>query len=376
MTDVKKRAGDLFVHDVTVEEGTLAVGDAANLRVDHARRAAIRANHTGTHLLHEALRGALGDHVAQRGSLVAPGRLRFDFVHHEAMTPDEIAGVERAVNDYIRQNDAVTTRLMSPEEAQAEGARALFGEKYGAEVRVVSVGRRPEGEDGPAGRIYSLELCGGTHVARAGEIGLLVVTGETASSSGVRRVEALTGQAAYDHLTTQARHMADTAATLKVRLEDAPARVRALMDERRDLERQLAQARKQLAMGGGAGAEDAIRVVNGVRLFARVAEGISLKDLRGLVDEGKQAVGSGIVAIAGVSEDGKAGIAVGVTDDLTATFDARDLVRTGSAVMGGTGGGGRPDMAQAGGPDASKAGEAVEAVAEALEAARAVEAAE
>ncbi|MEM7709952.1 MAG: DHHA1 domain-containing protein, partial [Pseudomonadota bacterium] len=266
-----------------------------------------------------------------------------------------------------RQNDAVTTRLMSPDEAQKEGARALFGEKYGDEVRVVSLGHRPEGEEGPAGSVYSLELCGGTHVRRAGDIGAFVVTGEGASASGIRRIEALTGAEAYDYLANQDRRLADTALALKVRAEDVPARVRALMEERRDLERQLAAAKKQLAMGGRGGAENAIRDIAGVKLFARVAEGISLKDLRGLVDEGKQAVGSGIVAIAGVSEDGKAGIAVGVTDDLTGRFNAVDLVRIGSQTMGGKGGGGRPDMAQAGGPDASKAGEAVEAVAAALE---------
>ena len=374
--DTKKRAGDLFAHEVLIEEGLLRRGDAVHFAVDHVRRAAIRANHTGTHLLHEALRGRLGDHVAQRGSLVAPERLRFDFVHHEGMTLDEIGAVEREVNVYIRQNDAVTTRLMSPEEAQGEGARALFGEKYGDEVRVVSVGERPEGEDGPAGRIYSLELCGGTHVKRAGDIGAFVVTGEGASSSGVRRVEALTGQAAYDYLRGQDRRVADVATILKVRAEDVPARVAALVDERRELERQLADARKKLAMGGGPGAADAVREIAGVKFFGRVAEGINLKDLRGLVDEGKQAVGSGVVAIAGVSEDGKAGIAVGVTADLTGQFNAVDLVRAGAAIMGGKGGGGRPDMAQAGGPDAAKAGEAVEAVATALEQMPSVEAAE
>ncbi len=363
--DAKKKAGDLFVHEVVVEEGAFSVGEAAILEVDHARRSAIRSNHTGTHLLHEALRGALGDHVAQRGSLVAADRLRFDFVHHEALTPDEIARVEREVNAYVRQNDAVTTRLMSPDEAQKEGARALFGEKYGDEVRVVSLGHRPDGEDGPAGSIYSLELCGGTHVRRAGDIGAFVVTSEGASASGIRRIEALTGAEAYDYLTSRDRQLGDAASALKVRAEDVPARVRALMDERRDLERQLAQARKQLAMGGG-GSDNAIRDIKGVKLFARVAEGISLKELRGLVDEGKAQVGSGIVAIAGVSEDGKAGIAVGVTDDLTAQFNAVDLVRVGSMAMGGKGGGGRADMAQAGGPDASKASEAVEAIASAI----------
>jgi alanyl-tRNA synthetase len=364
--DTRRVAGGLHVHHASVEEGRLEHGQAAQLAVDHARRTAIRANHSATHLLHEALRGALGEHVAQRGSLVAPDRLRFDFAHQRAMSPDEIAAVEREVNGYIRQNAPVETRLMTPDEAQAMGARALFGEKYGEEVRVVSMGERVAGT-GPAGKTYSLELCGGTHVRRTGDIGLMVITGEGASAAGIRRVEALTGEAAYEYLTAQEHRLADAAAVLKARPEEVPARLAALMDERRRLEAEVAELRKRVALGGGQSAGPEAADVNGIRFLAQVLPGVSPKDLRGLVDEHKKRLGSGAVLLI-ADTDGKAAVAAGVTADLTGRLSAVDLVRAAVEKLGGTGGGGRPDMAQGGGPDPSGAEAAVEAARAALEA--------
>ena len=364
VTDVKKRAGDLFVHEAVVEEGEIVQGEPAELKVDGARRATIRANHSATHLLHEALRGALGEHVAQRGSLVAPERLRFDFSHQKGMSAEEIAQVEREVNAYVRQDAEVTTRVMTPDEAQEMGARALFGEKYGEEVRVVSMGTRPEGETGPAGKTYSLELCGGTHVARTGEIGLLVVTGESASSAGIRRIEALTGAAAFDHLAAQDRRLAEAAAVLKARPEEVGDRIKALMDERKKLENEIAELRKQVALGGGAADGPEVKEVGGVKFLAQALSGVGAKDLRGLVDEHKKRLGSGAVLLI-TDAGGKAAVAAGVPDDLTARISAVDLVRAAAEALGGKGGGGRPDMAQAGGADASKAPEAI-AAAEAL----------
>ncbi len=364
--DVKKKAGDLFVHDCEVVEGEIVQGEPAVFAVDPARRAAIRANHSATHLLHEALRGALGDHVAQRGSLVAPDRLRFDFSHGKALARGEIAAIEREVNGYVRQNAEVVTRLMTPDAAQAEGARALFGEKYGDEVRVVSMGTRPEGETGPAGRTYSLELCGGTHVARTGEIGLVVVTGEGASAAGIRRVEALTGAAAFAHLADRDAALAEIAGALKARPDEAPARVKALLDDRRRLEGEIAELRRKLAMagGGGAAAEPAAREIGGVKFLAQVVEGVPAKELRGLVDAHKARLGSGaVLLIADVG--GKAAVAAGVTADLTGRVSAVDLVRAAAEAMGGQGGGGRPDMAQGGATDPARAPEAI-AAAEAL----------
>jgi alanyl-tRNA synthetase len=363
VTDTQKRAGDLFVHVGTVEQGSLKVGAALDLNVDHARRSAIRQNHSATHLLHEALRQVLGDHVAQKGSLVAPDRLRFDFSHPKPMTPEEIERVEDIVNDVVLQNAPVVTRLLSRDDAIASGARALFGEKYGDEVRVVAMG---EGSGNTMG--WSVELCGGTHVSRTGDIGIISVVGESAVASGVRRVEALTGRSARasaNHLAALAKA---TASELRVPIDEAPARVAALLDERKRLERELSEAKKKLAMGGGGKAEgaDGMRAVGDIKLMARTVEGIDLKDLRSLADEGKKAVGSGVVAIVGVTEDGKAGIVVGVTNDLVARFNAVDLVRKGAEALGGKGGGGRPDMAQAGGPDGSKAGAALAAVEAAL----------
>jgi len=364
--DVRKRAGNLFVHEAEVEEGEIVQGEAAELIVDHGRRGAIRANHSATHLLHEALRGHLGEHVAQRGSLVAPDRLRFDFAHQKPMSPAEIAAVETEVNDYIRQNAAVTTRIMTPDEAQEMGARALFGEKYGDEVRVVAMGRRAKGEAGPAGQVYSMELCGGTHVKRTGDIGLLKVVGEGASSAGVRRVEALTGAAALAHLEAQERALGAVAAALRVRPTDAPDRVQALLDERKALQAEVAELRRKVALGGGGAgpAKAEAKEVGGVKFLAQSLSGISPKDLRGLIDEHKSRLGSGAVLLIAES-DGKAAVAAGVTPDLTARISAVDLVRAAVEAVGGKGGGGRPDLAQGGGPDASKAEDAIRA-AEAL----------
>ncbi len=367
VTDVKKRAGDLFVHNVKVEDGEIAKGEAAELIVDAARRSEIRANHSATHLLHEALRGALGEHVAQRGSMVAPDRLRFDFSHPKAMADTELKSVEAEVNAYIRQNSSVTTRLMTPDEAQDVGARALFGEKYGDEVRVVSMGDRPEGEAGPAGRTYSLELCGGTHVARTGDIGLFAITAESASASGVRRVEALTGAAALEHLSGRDALLTRVAAELKTAPSETPSRLREVLAERKALQGEIADLRKQLALSGGSGAaEPEAKEVGGRKFLGQSLTGVSGKDLRGLIDEHKTRLGSGVVLLV-ADTGGKAAVAVGVTDDLTGEVSAVDLVRVAAAELGGKGGGGRPDMAQAGGADPSKATDAIAAVERALE---------
>jgi alanyl-tRNA synthetase len=364
VTDTQKKAGDLFVHTGVVEEGSLKQGVALQLDVDHARRGAIRANHSATHLLHEALRQVLGDHVAQKGSLVAPDRLRFDFSHPKPMSEEEVLKAEDLANTVLLQNTPVVTRLMAVDDAIASGARALFGEKYGDEVRVVAMG---EGSGNQAG--WSVELCGGTHVGRTGDIGLIAVAGESAVGAGVRRIEAMTGDAARKHLASESRRLRDLAGLLKVPVGEIDARVAQLMDERRKLERELADAKKKLAMGGGSAksaAAEAIRSVGDVKLLARAVEGIDLKDLRSLADEGKKQVGSGVVAIVGKTGDGKAGIVVGVTADLTGRFSAVDLVRAGAEALGGKGGGGRPDMAQAGGPDGSKAAAALSAIEAAL----------
>jgi len=363
VTDTQKKLGDLFVHFVKVEEGTLKRGDPILMEVDHARRSAIRRNHSATHLLHEALRQVLGDHVAQKGSLVAPDRLRFDFSHPKPMTGGEIERVEDIANDIVLQNAAVTTRLMAVDDAIASGARALFGEKYGDEVRVVSMGE-PVGNE----MAWSVELCGGTHVKRTGDIGIVSIVGDSGVAAGVRRIEALTGKAARKSAEKQVQIAKSAAAELKVPLEEMPARVAAILDERKKLERDLSDARKKLALGGGGKAESVqeVRQVNGVKLIARSVSGISPKELPSLVDEGKKQVGSGVVAIVAVSEEGRAGIAVGVTADLTARINAVDLVKKGAEILGGKGGGGRPDMAQAGGPDGSKADAALKAIEQAL----------
>jgi alanyl-tRNA synthetase len=372
VTDTQKKAGDLFVHIGTVEQGTLAAGMALQLEVDHARRASIRAHHSATHLLHEALRQVLGDHIAQRGSLVAPDRLRFDFVHPKPITPEELARVEDIANDVVLENDEVTTRLMAVDEAREAGARALFGEKYGDEVRVVSMGKTARGH-GANALGWSVELCGGTHVRRTGDIGLISVTSESAVASGVRRIEALTGRYARKHANDTIALAKSAASELRTSLDDMPSRIGALIDERKKLERDLSDARKKLAMGGGPAGSDGgaagaagVREVGNVKLMARAVEGVEMKDLKSLADDGKKQLGSGVVAIVGVTGDGKAGVVVGVTPDLTSRYNAVELVRVASEALGGKGGGGRPDMAQAGGPDGAKANAALSAIEKAM----------
>jgi alanyl-tRNA synthetase len=367
VANTQRKLGDLFVHEALVEEGKLKIGHSLELTVDHARRSAVRANHSATHLLHEALRQVLGDHIAQKGSLVAPDRLRFDFSHPKPVNDDEVERVEEIANAVLLQNAPVVTKLMAVDEAIESGARALFGEKYGDEVRVVSMGRPLNGEG--ANRAFSVELCGGTHVERTGDIGVIAVLSEGAVAAGVRRLEAMTGDAARRHLAGQSRKLQEVAGLLKTPLEEVPERLAALLDERRKLERELGEARRKLAMGGGTGGGDPIRDIGGVKLMARAVSGVEMRDLKSLADEGKKRLGSGVVAIVGVANDGKAGIVVGVTDDLTPKLDAVSLVRAGAEKLGGKGGGGRRDMAQAGGPDGDQADAALAAVEAALAAA-------
>jgi alanyl-tRNA synthetase len=360
VTDTVKRAGDVVVHVCEVVSGIIRLKDAVILKVAHERRFGNRQHHSATHLLHEALRRTLGTHVAQKGSLVEPGRLRFDFSHTKPMSAGEIAAVESIANEIVRQNDAVTTRLMTVDAAIAEGAMALFGEKYGEEVRVVSMGRNKPGERKP---IYSLELCGGTHVLRTGDIGLVKVLSDSGSAAGVRRLEALAGEAARAYLGEQDRRVAELASLLKTTPADLTARVEALVEDRRKLEKELTDARKALAMGGGGSSgQSDVEEVNGTKFMGRLLKGVSPQDLKSLADDGKKKLESGVVVLAAVSEDGKGAIVAGVTDDLKAKYNAVDLVKIGAAIMGGKGGGGRPDMAQAGGPDGGKAGEAIAAI--------------
>ncbi|BAQ49047.1 MULTISPECIES: alanine--tRNA ligase [Methylobacterium] len=369
VTATEKKLGDLFVHHVAVEEGSLTLDQPVELKVDHGRRSAIRSNHSATHLLHEALRQVLGDHVAQKGSLVAPERLRFDISHPKPIEAEELARVEEIANRVLLQNEPVVTKLMAVDDAIASGARALFGEKYGEEVRVVSMGQ-DAADDGRA-RTFSVELCGGTHVGRTGDIGVVTILGDSAVGAGVRRIEAMTGDAARRHLAGESRQLAAIAALLKAPVAEAPERLAALLDERRRMERELSDARRKLAMGGGTGGatDDGVREVAGTKLMARVVQGVEMRDLKSLADEGKKRLGSGIVAIVGVAPDGKAGLVVGVTEDLTGRFDAVALVRSGSERLGGKGGGGRRDMAQAGGPDGAAAEAALEAITAAVGAA-------
>ncbi|TMV08515.1 alanine--tRNA ligase [Ruegeria sediminis] len=364
--DTKKFAeGKVYAHKVTVERGTFAKGEPVELEVDHARRTAIRANHSATHLLHEALRETLGAHVAQRGSLNADDRLRFDFSHSKALTEDELDRVASEVNRFIRQNSRVETRIMTPDDARALGAQALFGEKYGDEVRVVSMGRAETGK-GHDGMTYSIELCGGTHVKQTGDIGTFVLLGDSASAAGVRRIEALTGGAAFEHLSQEATRMSEVTAILKAQPSDVVERVRALMDERKALQNEVAQLRRELAMAGGAGqgGGDA-REVNGIRFLAQSLTGVSGKDLPALIDEHKERIGSGAVLLI-ADAGGKAAVAAGVTNDLTDKVSAVDLVKAAVAELGGKGGGGRPDMAQGGGKDAANAAAAIKAAEQVL----------
>jgi alanyl-tRNA synthetase len=360
--DTQKKLGALFVHEGQVEEGEIKVGDPVRLEVDHARRSAIRANHSATHLLHNALRRRLGDHVGQKGSLVAPERLRFDITQPTPIAEADLRAVETAVNDRVRANAPVVTRLMTPDEAVASGAIAMFGEKYGDEVRVLSMGGRLDGED----HDYSVELCGGTHVAQTGDIGLLKIVGESAVSAGVRRIEALTGQAAIDYMRQREEWLDEVAAELKAGPADVPQRVHALIEERRKLEREIADLRRKLASGGGGKGAEPIKIDS--FLFLPIeSDGMAPNDIKSLVDEKKKELKSGIAAVGNASPDGKLAIVVGVTPDLVGRFSAVDLVRIGSEAAGGKGGGGRPDMAQAGGPDGAKAGDALTAIRKAIE---------
>jgi alanyl-tRNA synthetase len=360
VSDTSKPLGRLHAHHATIRSGTLKVGDAVRLEVDADRRSRVRANHSATHLLHAALRHRLGTHVTQKGSLVAPDYFRFDFSHPKGLSREDIEAVEAEVNRHIRENDAVTTRLMTPDEAIAAGAMALFGEKYGDEVRVLSMGRGADAS-------YSVELCGGTHVSALGDIALFKIISETAVASGVRRIEALTGEAARQWLTDRENRLKEAAAALKATPEEVPARVASLIEERRRLERELAEAKKALALGGGSKAEAAgPEQVGGHAFIGQILEGLDPKGLRGLVDDAKKRVGSGVVALVAVN-DGRASVAVGVTDDLTGTRNAVDLVRAAVSALGGQGGGGRPDMAQGGGPDGSKAVDALQAVRSSLQ---------
>ena len=364
VTETQKRLGDLFVHVGLVEKGSFKTGDAVELVVDHQRRSGNRMHHSATHLLHEALRRVLGSHVAQKGSLVEPGRLRFDFSHTKGMSNEELSQTEAIANSIILQNDGVITRLMSVDAAIAEGAMALFGEKYGDEVRVVSMGRNSANHARP---IYSLELCGGTHVSRTGDIGLVKIVAESGSSAGVRRMEALAGDAARNYLVLQDQRVQAAASVLKVAPHELVARVEALADERRKMERELIEARRTLAMGGASASRGGdVTDVNGTKFMGRVLKGVAPQDLKALADEAKKTLGSGVVSLVAVSDDGKGAVVVAVTDDLTKRFNAVELVKFGSIAMGGKGGGGRPDMAQAGGPDGANAEAAVSAIKAAL----------
>ncbi|MEO0485641.1 MAG: alanine--tRNA ligase [Pseudomonadota bacterium] len=359
VTDTRKAAG-VFVHVARVTSGTVSAGQGAKLVVDHARRTQIRANHSATHLLHEALRGRLGTHVAQRGSLNAPDRLRFDFSHGQALTLEDLAAVEREVNSYIRQNAPVETRIMAPDDARALGAQALFGEKYGDEVRVVSMGTEDGSGRGPAGDTYSIELCGGTHVARTGDIGTFVTLGDSASSAGVRRIEALTGAAAFDYLHGQDSRLAATALALNSQAADVPERVGQLLAERKALQSEVAELRRAVAMGGGS-KSNAPEEVAGTPFLAMVLEGVTGKDLPALIDAQKSEHGSlAILLIA--DADGKAAVAAGLTDDLTDRLSAVDMVKAAVEALGGKGGGGRPALAQGGAKSAADADAAIAAV--------------
>jgi alanyl-tRNA synthetase len=360
VTDTRKAAG-VFQHIARVVQGTLSPASGARLTVDPARRAAIRASHSATHLLHEALRRALGEHVAQKGSLNDAGRLRFDFSHSAALTPADQRAIEAEVNAYIRQNSAVETRIMTPDDARALGAQALFGEKYGEEVRVVSMGRLPGSGKGQDRATYSLELCGGTHVARTGDIGAFVLLSDSASSAGVRRIEALVAQTALDHLNTQDKRLAEVAGALKTHPGDVLARVNALIEERRALANEVAQLRRDLAMGGGAKGAAAAEEIGGIPLIAQVLSGVSGKDLPVLIDGFKAQLGSGAVVL--IADTGaKPAVAAGVTADLTGKISAVTLARAAAEALGGKGGGGRPDLAQAGGQDIALADAALAAV--------------
>jgi len=362
VTDTRKQMGDLLVHRATIEAGAFKVGDAVNLEVDHDRRVALQSNHSATHLLHAALRRHLGDHVTQKGSLVAPDRLRFDISHPKAVAADELNTVEAEVNARIRDNAPLTTRIMTPEDAIAAGAMALFGEKYGDEVRVVSMGKDDaDGAEAP----YSVELCGGVHVRRTGDIGLFRVVAEQATAAGVRRIEALTGEAARSYVAEQEDLLKSVATALKSTPADVPDRIAALLEDRKRLEREISDLHRRIATGDGGDADAEVREVGGVPFVARQLDGVAPKELRGLVDALKKQTGSGDFALVTVA-DGKVALTIGVSDDLTDRISAVELVRAGAGAVGGKGGGGRPDMAQAGGPDAANVANAIVAIEQAV----------
>jgi len=363
ISDTQKKLGSLFVHVGKVVKGEIKTGDAVHLEIDVARRNAIRANHSATHLLHAALRRHLGKHVAQKGSLVDDGRLRFDISQPTALNDDQLTTVEQEVNERIRMNSEVTTRLMPLDDARAIGAMAMFGEKYDEEVRVLSMGGAdPDGERSA----YSIELCGGTHVRRTGDIGLFKIVSESALAAGIRRIEAVTGEGALQYLSAQEERLREVAQLLKSSPAEAVARVEALVNEKKKMEKEIAELRRKLATGGAGGAAPEAKVIKGIHFTSRVLENIPASELKPLADDLKSKIGSGVVALVSVAEDGKASLVVAVTQDLTGKLNAVDLVKTGSAVLGGKGGGGRPDMAQAGGPDGRLANDAVAAIEAAL----------
>jgi alanyl-tRNA synthetase len=354
VTDTAKPLGRLHAHQVSLASGEIKVGDVVQLKIDTARRDALRSNHSATHLLHAALRNHLGGHVTQKGSMVAPDRLRFDFSHNQAVTADEIAGVEAEVNAQIRGNRSVTTRLMTPDDAVAAGALALFGEKYGDEVRVLSMGDT-------AGSNYSVELCGGTHVNALGDIALVSIVSEGAVASGIRRIEALTGEAARQHLARRESQLKDIASLLKTAPDEVAARVETLLAERRAMEKELSDTKTKLAMSGGGGAAAEPEAIGDLNFLGQIVNGLDPKELRGLLEQSKARLGSGVAAVIAIN-DGRASIGVAVTDDHAGNHNAVDLVRVGVEILGGSGGGGKPGFAQGGGPDAKKADAALAAV--------------
>ena len=359
--DTKKQLGKLHLHMVKCKSRGLAVGDAVEMRVDSRRRQSIRANHSATHLLHEALRQVLGDHVAQKGSLQDAERTRFDISHPKAIAPEELQKIEALANEEIRANTPVETRLMPLDDARASGAMALFGEKYDDEVRVVSMGTQTPGANKP----FSVELCGGTHVKRTGEIGLMKIVAEGALSSGIRRIEALTGRNALRYFEEQEQRVHDIADVLKASPADVVARVQSLTEEKKRLERELSDLRRKLATGGGgSGASADIKEIGGMKFTGKILEGFPAKDLKPMADDLKTKMGSGVIVL--IATEGKASIVVAVTNDLTSKVSAVELVKIGAAALGGKGGGGRPDMAQAGGPNPGAANDAVAAIEKAL----------
>ncbi len=363
VSDVQKQAGGIFGHSIKVKSGKISIGDAVSLNVDKNNRTAIRANHSATHLLHEALRKVLGTHVVQKGSLVDSKKLRFDFSHNKSVSKTEIEEIERLANQVVLQNSPVETQLMGVDAAREAGAMALFGEKYGDEVRVVRMGYEPEENAAQhSKKPYSMELCGGTHARRTGDIGIIRIVQETSVAAGVRRLEAVSAEGARDYLVTQDETLKSLAGKLKSSPVEALQRVQSLIDERKKLERELEKTRQKIAMGGEGGDKNEIETINGFNFSGRVVKGLASKDLRGIVDQTKKQMGSGIAVLIGVTEDGKAGLAIGVTKDLTDKISAVDLVRIGAAALGGKGGGGRDDMAQAGGPDGAKAATALEEI--------------